>query len=414
MLGAGVESRLARMQRLQITLVLIVTLTFSGAFAAQQIAPPDATTLAKKVDEYITAHVKVNDFSGTVLLAKDGKPLFVKGYGYANREWQIPNGPDTKFRIGSITKQFTSMLIMQLREQGKVKLEDSVCAYVARCPDTWKPVTIHHLLTHTSGIPSYTGVAALSAKIMVPHTTEQVMDYVRDLPLEWTPGEHFAYNNSGYYLLGMVIEKITGKKYDAALQDMIFSPLDLSDTGYDWPGTIIPRRASGYQGRGAAVRNSPAIDMQQPYAAGAMYSTVLDLLRWEQMLYTEKLIPEASKKIMWTPVLSNYAYGWIMYPASRATFGHARMQHGGVIHGFSTVLIRVPEVKLTAIVFSNNPAAGPAAPIGWDMLAIYYGGAYKIPGSAPKVPRDDQHPVTRQSARNAISGSTRDARRAGM
>jgi CubicO group peptidase (beta-lactamase class C family) len=373
------------MPRLQITLVLCLTLTFSGTFAAQQTAPPDAATLAKKVDEYMTAHVKVNDFSGTVLLAKEGTPLFVKGYGYANREWQIPNGPDTKFRIGSITKQFTSMMIMQLREQGKVKLEDSVCAYVARCPDTWTPVTIHHLLTHTSGIPSYTGLAALSAKSMVPHTTEQVMDYVRGLPLEWTPGERFAYNNSGYYLLGMVIEKITGKKYDAALQDMIVSPLDLSDTGYDWPGTVIPRRASGYQGRGAAVRNSPAIDMQQPYAAGAMYSTVLDLLRWEQMLYTEKLIPEASKQIMWTPVLNKYAYGWIMHPASPATFGHARMQHGGAIHGFSTVLIRVPEVKLTAIVFSNNPAAGNAALIGRDMLAIHYGGTYKIPGSLPNV-----------------------------
>jgi D-alanyl-D-alanine carboxypeptidase len=230
------------MRQLRIALLLLFTLT--GALAARQNTPPDAATLAKRIDEYVTAHVKVNDFSGTVLLAKDGKPLFVKGYGYANREWQIPNAPHTKFRIGSITKQFTSMLIMQLREQGKLKLEDSVCLYVARCPDTWKPVTIHHLLTHTSGIPTYTGLPAWRAKNMVPHTTEQVMDYVRDLPLQWTPGERYAYNNSGYYLLGMVIEKVTGRKYDAALTDMILAPLDLTDTGYDWPRDIIARHAS--------------------------------------------------------------------------------------------------------------------------------------------------------------------------
>src|ERR671912_82633 len=227
----------------------------------------DPTTLEQKVDELLRAHASVNGFSGTILLARGGKPLVMKGYGFANMEWQIPNTPETKFRIGSVTKQFTSMIVMQLREKGQLKLEDSVCAFVSPCPDTWRAVTIHHLLTHTSGIPSYTGIAAWRETNMMPKTTEQMMAIFRDLPLQWMPGEKYAYNNSGYFLLGVVIEKVTGKKYEQALQEMILTPVGLKDTGYDWPQAIIPRRASGYRGRGAALANAPALDMQQPYAA---------------------------------------------------------------------------------------------------------------------------------------------------
>ncbi len=351
--------------------------------ATQAVAPArpaalDAAALQRKVDELLNAHVKANDFSGSVLLAAGGKPLVAKGYGYANIEWQIPNTPQTKFRIGSVTKQFTSMLVMQLREQGKVRLEDSVCVYVAPCPDAWKPVTIHHLLTHTSGIPTYTGIPAWREINMVPKTADQIIAFFRDLPLQWTPGEKYAYNNSGYFLLGVVIEKATGKKYEQALQDMILTPLGLKDTGYDWSKTIIPRRASGYTGRGGALANAPALDMQQPYSAGALYSTVEDLLKWDQALYTETLLPRAAKTIMWTPVLSNYAYGWQIVDPSAQTFGHRRVVHGGGINGFSAIIIRVPEPNVTAIVLSNNDTANAAA-IGRDLLAIYYGQPYSVP-----------------------------------
>src|SRR5687768_9142404 len=178
----------------------------------------DRATLEKKIDELVNAHMAVNGFSGSVLLAREGKPLVAKGYGFANVEWQIPNTTNTKFRIGSITKQFTSMIVMQLREQGKIKLEDSMCLYVTPCPDTWKPVTIHHLLTHTSGIPTYTGIKEWREVNMVPKTTDQIIAFFRDLPLQWTPGDKYAYNNSGYFLLGVIIEKITGRKYEQALQ----------------------------------------------------------------------------------------------------------------------------------------------------------------------------------------------------
>ena len=345
-------------------------------------APLDPAALSAKIEEYLQGQVKANGFSGTVLVAREGKPLFSKGYGFANVEWEIPNTPQTKFRIGSITKQFTSMLVMQFREQGKLKLEDSVCVYVTPCPDTWKPVTIHHLLTHTSGIPSYTGLAEWRKVNMMPKTIDEMIGFFRDLPLQWVPGEKYAYNNSGYFLLGVVIEKIAGKKYEQVLQEQIFTPLGMTDSGYDWTANIIPRRASGYGGRGDSLRNVPPLDMQQPYAAGSLYSTTEDLLKWDQALYTDRMLPAAAKQVMWTPFKSNYAYGWGVPPASAETFGHRRIQHGGGINGFSSMFIRLPDVNVTVIVLTNNTSLpGGSTAVARDLLAIYYGQPYTIPGA---------------------------------
>jgi CubicO group peptidase (beta-lactamase class C family) len=342
-------------------------------------APLDGAALEQKIDELVNAHMAVNGFSGSILLARDGKPLVAKGYGYANVEWQIPNTTKTKFRIGSITKQFTSMIVMKLREQGKIKLDESMCLYVTPCPDAWKPVTIHHLLTHTSGIPTYTAIPAWREVNMVPKTTDQIIAFFRDLPLQWTPGEKYAYNNSGYFLLGVIIEKITGKKYEQALQEMILTPLGLTDTGYDWPKTIIPRRASGYTGKGAALANTPALDMQQPYSAGALYSTVEDLLKWDQALYTETLLPDAAKRVMWTPFKDNYAYGWTIAPAAADAFGgYPRVMHGGGINGFSAMIVRLPDARMTAIVLANNDSAS-ASTVARDIMAIYYGHKHQVP-----------------------------------
>lgn len=368
------------------------TLLSVSLLCAQAPAPPapaqpaalDAAALSGKVDELMAGHVKANDFSGTILLARHGKPMVAKGYGYANIEWQIPNAVDTKFRIGSVTKGFTSMLIMQLREQGKLKVEDSVCAYVTPCPEAWKPVTIHHLLTHTSGIPSYTGLPAWREVMSVSRSTDQMVALFRDLPLQWTPGEKYAYNNSGYFLLGLVIEKITGKKYEQSLEEMILKPLGMTASGYDWPGPILPNRAAGYMGRGSAIRNTDYIDMQQPYAAGALYSTVGDLLKWDQALYGERLIPDAAKQTMWTAFKDGYAYGWRVSPPSPATFGHLQIVHSGGINGFSSMLIRVPDLNVTAIVLSNNMSVNAGA-VARDLLALYFGQPYTVPAPRASV-----------------------------
>ena len=344
----------------------------------------DPATLAAKVDEDMQGHVKTNGFSGSILLAREGKPLVSKGYGLANIEWEIPNTPQTKFRIGSITKQFTSMAVMQLREQGKLKLEDSVCLYVAPCPEAWKAVTIHHLLTHTSGIPSYTGLAEWRKVMMAPKTVDEMIGLFRDLPLQWTPGEKFAYNNSGYFLLGAILEKATGKKYEDVVREQIFAPLAMADSGYDWSATVMPRRASGYSGRPPNVRNAAPLDMQQPFAAGSLYSTTEDLLKWDQALYTDRLIPAAAKQTMWTPVKENYAYGWSIVPPSPATFGHRRIAHAGGINGFSSMIIRLPDTNVTAIVLTNTDSVpGGGSAVARDLLAIYYGQPYTTP--APRT-----------------------------
>ena len=350
----------------------------SGVVPAEPAAL-DRAALERKIDELLMAHARINDFSGSILLASQGKPLVAKGVGYANVEWQVLNTTKTKFRIGSITKQFTSMLVMQLREQGKIRIEDSVCVYVTPCPEPWKPVTIHHLLTHTSGIPTYTGMVSWRETNMVPKTIDQMLGIFRDLPLQWSPGEKYAYNNSGYFLLGVVIEKAAGKKYEQALQDMILTPLGMSDTGYDWSKPIIPRRASGYSRAGAARTNAASLDMQQPYSAGALYSTVEDLLTWDQALYTERLLPAAAKQLMWTPFKDNYAYGWMIGEPTPTLFGgHRRIAHGGGINGFSSVIVRLPDANVTVIVLANNDSVN-ASGVGRDIAAIYYGQPYTLP-----------------------------------
>jgi CubicO group peptidase (beta-lactamase class C family) len=209
----------------------------------------------------------------------------------------------------------------------------------------------------------------------------------RDLPLQWVPGEKYAYNNSGYFLLGVVIEKITGKKYEQALAEMILEPLGLKDTGYDWPGTILRQRADGYEGVGNSIRNAAALDMQQPYSAGALYSTVGDLLTWEQSLYTDKLLPEAARRVMWTPFKNNYAYGWSIAEPSPSTFGHKRIAHSGGINGFSAMLIRIPGENVTAIVLANNSTVN-AGLVARDLLALYYGQPYTTP-VAPTLAKVD-------------------------
>jgi D-alanyl-D-alanine carboxypeptidase len=214
--------------------------------------------------------------------------------------------------------------------------------------------------------------------MMMPRTIEQMVAVFRDLPLEFVPGEKFKYNNSGYFLLGVIIEKVTGKKYEDALRDEIFTPLGMKDTGYDWSEPLVPRRASGYSKQGDTLVNAKPLDMQQPYAAGSLYSTVGDLLIWDQALYTDRLLPETARAAMYTPFKDNYAYGWAIQPADKAPTGRRQIGHGGGINGFATMITRVPDDRVTVIVLSNvdNISAGNVAR---DLVAITYGLPYQTP-----------------------------------
>jgi CubicO group peptidase (beta-lactamase class C family) len=333
-----------------------------------------AENLAPKIDDYMKACVDVNHFSGAVLVSKGGKTLFGKGYGFANIEHQVPNTTRTKFRLGSITKQFTAMAILILQERGKLKVEDPVGKFIYDAPKAWDGVTIHHLLTHTGGVPSYTDDPAYGRKMMMPETVKSMISRFRDKPLDFRPGEKFHYSNSGYFLLGAIIEKVSGKSYEAFLKETIFDPLGMKDTGYDRAATVIPGRASGYTLQRDGLVNAEYLDMSQPYAAGSLYSTVEDLARWDRALVDGKLISKDSYAKMYTPQKNNYAYGWVVVTAK----GRKEVHHGGGINGFATEILRYPEQEICVVVLSNVLPVNPGR-VAHDLAAITFGEPHDVP-----------------------------------
>ena len=342
--------------------------------ASAQSAAPSAADIRTKADEYMNAAVAVNGFSGSILVAQHGQPVVSKGYGMANIELAVPNTPQTVFRLGSITKQFTSMAIMILQERGKLRVSDPICQYLAECAAAWQPLTIKHLLTHTSGIPNYTGFPDFPKVAVLPTPPGDMIGKLKDKPLEFAPGEKFSYSNSGYHLLGLIIERTSGKSYADFLQEAIFTPLGMTQTGYDVSSRIIRNRAAGYARQSGETVNAAYMDMTIPYAAGALYSTTGDLLRWDQALYTDTLVSQKSREEMFTPFKSGYGYGWGI--AKR--FDRQEIGHGGGIYGFATNIDRFPADRVTVIVLSNFEGAS-AGRISNDLAAIVFGAKYEIP-----------------------------------
>ncbi len=308
--------------------------------------------IAAKAD----AAAKQNDFMGSVLVAKGGKVLLKKGYGMANIELDVPNAPDTKFRLGSITKQFTATAILQLAAQGKLDVQDKVSKYIDNSPAAWKDITIHHLLTHTSGIPNFTSFDDYAKRQRETVTPLQLVDRFKDRPLDFAPGSKYSYSNSGYEVLGVIIEKVSGEKYEDYVKRHIFDPLDMNDTGYDHDTQIIKHRAAGYQKtKDGKLQNADYIDMSIPYSAGSLYSTVEDLYRWDRALYGEKILNAEWKKKMFTPFLNNYAYGWNV----RGEGADLTISHSGGVNGFSTQINRYPGQDACVIVLTNGPGIRP-------------------------------------------------------
>jgi CubicO group peptidase (beta-lactamase class C family) len=258
--------------------------------ASQHVAV--AQDHAAKVQEVLALAHDYRQFNGSALVAENGKIIYKGAFGMANMEWNIPNTPDTRFRLGSITKQFTATAILQLVEQGKIKLDGKLSDYLPDYrKDVGEKVTIHHLLTHTSGIPSYTSQSGFFEN--VSRNPYKVDDFVKKYAsgdLQFEPGSKYTYNNSGYFLLGAIIERVTGKPYEQVLKENLFDPIGMKNTGYDHHDTIISKRASGYSLKPDGYTNAPYLDMSIPYAAGSLYSTVEDLYLWDQALSTEKLL----------------------------------------------------------------------------------------------------------------------------
>lgn len=350
--------------------------TLNGIHMVKSIAPPLKTifvvlsvclslaafaqTKTEKLNELITAYADHGNFNGSVLVAQKGEILYKKAFGLANAEWDIPNQTDTKFRLASITKQFTAMLIVQLVAEGKVKLDVPISTYLPDYPPTGNSVTLHHLLTHSSGIPSYTSYPNYREFMGDAFTPGELVELFADSALEFTPGTEFRYSNSGYALLGHIIERVTGKTYEQVLQEKIFTPLKMHNSGYDHHSVVIKNRAAGYYRFGTTFQNSHYIDMSVPFAAGAIYSTVADLYLWDRALYTEQLLPEKYRDLVFDTHIvdggGHYGYGWEIGTIAIGSSGEkiARIGHGGGINGFGTLISRIPSDESLVVILDNT------------------------------------------------------------
>jgi CubicO group peptidase (beta-lactamase class C family) len=340
--------------------------------------------VSRELDAYMRARTAVANFSGAVLVARGGHVLLSRGYGQANREWSLPNTPHTKFRIGSLGKQFTATLIMQLRERHLIDLQASICVYLTSCPPAWQPVTVHHLLSHTSGIHDFTSDPDFEQSRPLHRSPEQIIAMFRDKPLDFPPGEQWNYSNSGYFLLGAIIEHVTGKSYEDVLHEQILAPLRMADTGYDRAATILVNRAAGYAMKHGSTVNADFIDTNWAYAAGALYSTVLDLYKWDQALYSEVILPRRSLETMWTPVRNHYGYGWGILRPESGLSNRLELTHDGGISGFSSSIKRFPNDRTTVIVLSNLES-GSAGTIAEALAAIVFGEHYTMPTKSASI-----------------------------
>nr|MCU0321876.1 beta-lactamase family protein [Chitinophagaceae bacterium] len=316
---------------------LLLFIFCSGAVHAQRM---HKSKLDESVEDYMQLAIANNYFSGTILIAKEGKTLFQKAYGKASLELNVPNKVNTTYSIASLTKSFTALAIMQLIEKEKLKLTDSFCLYVSNCPDVWKPITIQQLLTHTSGIMNFSRLPDWDEfHKKQSYTPKELVNLVREMPLKFAPGEKYNYSNTGYVLLGLVIEKVSGLPFADYIRQNILEKIGAKSTGCYNNVDIIPNLASGYYHKIGIPFPAPYENLELAHASGFMYATVADLLLYDQALCTEKLLSKKSLEQMFTPYKDNYGFGWEI----KEEYNRKMIGHSGSNNGFSTYLMRYPE-----------------------------------------------------------------------
>ncbi|HJZ67900.1 MAG TPA: serine hydrolase [Blastocatellia bacterium] len=357
------------------------TLAFSiAALLVLSISSYDFAQTAD-VNEFIKTEMKDQRIPGlSIAVTKNGEVALAKGYGLANVELNVPAKAETIFQSGSVGKQFTATLVMMLVEEGKLALDDHISKYIPEAPDTWKDITIRHLLTHTSGLSN-----RIYAQINMrqDYTDDELLKKIESMPLDFQPGEKWSYSNTGYVTLGIIVKKATGKFYGDLLRDKIFVPLGMTTARIINEADIVPNRAAGYRNVKGELKNqewvSPALNTT---ADGSLYLTVLDMAKWDAALYTEKLLKRSSLEQMWTPVkladgkAQQYGFGWGFGDAN----GHHIIEHGGAWQGFTTYIARYVDDKLTLIVLTNLAGANPGR------IAHGVAGFYNA-ALAPKEPK---------------------------
>ena len=345
---------------------------FQHTFAQQK----DDKQLFAEFDKMLSEQYKTNETGATALVARNGQIIYKKAFGMANLEYNIPMQVDNIFRIGSITKQFTAVAILQLMEQGKLNLQDEITKFIPDYPTHGHKITIEHLLTHTSGIQSYTDMKDFEKKMTLDLKPTELIDYFKNQPMEFAPGTKWKYNNSGYFLLGYIIEKVSGKTYPQYIEENFFKPLGMTHSLFGSDSKIVKNRAGAYEKDSTGFINAPFMSMTQPYSAGSIQSTVEDLFTWHQAVHAYKLVKKESLDKAFTKYkLTNgketaYGYGWGLGEIQ----GSPTIAHGGGINGYLTQSIYLPKEDVFVAVFSNC-GCNPPFEIGDKMATLAIGKA---------------------------------------
>lgn len=349
--------------------------------------------VAALVNQYLSKRSEMGNFSGAVLIARGGKVVLRKGYGYANVEDKVPYTPETRHEVASISKMFTSMAALKLRDRGKLRLEDSICKYLEDCPETWRPVTVQHLMRNTSGIPDYEAPLDLGSEkyfelMTRPDATATIFENAKKLPLDFKPGEKFNYSNTGYIVLSHVVQKAAGQPFAEFVTKGILKPAGMKSSGVLGFGASPKNLAYGYTYgdigwektlagiplTAGHLKRQPQLPLKPPAGDGGLYSTVGDLYRWSVIMDGSRFVSAQEAAEVFTPGLSNYGYGWFI----DTELERRRMKHTGALPGYTSVFIKFPEEKVTIIIFSNLDRARLRS-IDQAVMAIVFGKSFDMP-----------------------------------
>jgi CubicO group peptidase (beta-lactamase class C family) len=369
-------------------LALPLTFSFGAARDARPPAPrPEgAPSLAARIEAYIEPYVRTNNFSGVVLVTRDGQALFRKGYGLAVREFDVPVTPSTKFQVASVSKSFTAAAVLILAQQGRLRTSDPLKRFIPDYPNGDR-ITLHHLLTHTSGIPNVNAFPDYEAKSRFPHGLGEIVSWFKDMPLDFEPGTRYSYSNSNYNVIAFIIERVSGRSYGEFLAEAIFRPLEMKDTGHRGDArAVIPDLAGGYSPRGGEdVERAADLDWTIKTGNGSLYTTVDDLAKWDRALDGDRVLDADSRRKMFTDYIDGVGYGWFIRKGA-----HPSVAINGRAPGFSASLERFVEDKSCVIVLSNLYSSITHT-ISGDIAAIVYGEDRKplVPSTPVEVGADE-------------------------
>ena len=385
------------------TALVIVFAIASAAFTQIGSSKHDSgaqDTRAATLREYLAAAAALGHVNGSILVAEHGTIFVDTAYGFANMELGVRNTPETRFRVASVSKQFTAMAVLMLAADGKLRVSDPISMYLDSLPGEWSGITIHHLLRHTSGISDYEGwfggysTQAYSDYMSQEHAAERIARDARQKPLDFEPGSKFFYSNSAYILLGFIIERAAGMPYEQFLHERIMVPVGMTSSAQDRSELITPGRAQGYQVREGAYprayfnglkrsdyRNAVYQLMEPPQADAGLITTARDLYKWDQALYTDDLISRALLDSMFTPGLGRYGYGWFINEGKDGV----THEHSGGLPGFGCYIMRIPDSRRTILFLGNLGRSGRTVR---DVAAIMRGERVAIPKARHVVEND--------------------------